>query len=307
MRKRLFLSLGISALLLLVAGATLTMNLIGVHAASWLVYQKGSSGENVRSIQYMLRQRGSNITADGDFGPATEAAVKSFQSAHHLSADGVVGANTWTALIVTTQTGSKGDAVVALQRQLNAHGSNLATDGDFGPATNSAVRSFQSAHGLSVDGVAGPNTWNALIGSGGSSGGGGGGSGKLSQSQAASMLRNAGIAVSSSGNCSTRSNPHCTSLDQIRATTINGIIAFKRSSGCAITITGGTETGHAAGTFSHANGYKVDIAHTTCVTNYIHSHFTNKGLRGDGAPLYDDAHGNPYADEGSHWDITYLK
>jgi peptidoglycan hydrolase-like protein with peptidoglycan-binding domain len=285
------------------------MNLIvGVHAASWLVYQRGSSGENVRSIQYMLRQHGYNISADGDFGPATESAVKSFQSAHQLSVDGVVGANTWTALIVTTQSGSHGDAVTALQRQLNAHGSNLTVDGNFGPATNSAVRSFQSAHHLSVDGVAGPNTWNALIGGSGGSGGGGGGggSGKLTQSQAASMLRSAGIAVSSSGNCSDRNNPHCTSLDGIRATTINGIIAFKRSSGCAITITGGTETGHAAGTFSHANGYKVDVSHTACVTNYIHSHFTNEGLRGDGAPLYDDAHGNPYADEGSHWDITYL-
>lgn len=130
-------------------------------------------------------------------------------------------------------------------------------------------------------------------------------SGKLSQSQAASLLRNAGIAVSSSGNCSNRNNPSCTSLDQIRAATINGIIAFKQHSGCAVTITGGTETGHASGTYSHANGYKVDISHTTCVTNYIHSHFTYKGLRGDGAPMYDDASGNRYADEGSHWDITY--
>ncbi|HET8842455.1 MAG TPA: peptidoglycan-binding protein [Ktedonobacteraceae bacterium] len=308
MRKRLFLSLGISTLLLLVAGTTLAMmNLLGAQAATWPTYKNGSTGENVRSIQYMLRQRGYNITADGDFGPATQSAVKSFQSSKNLSVDGVVGPNTWAALIVTTQSGSNGNAVTALQRQLNAHGSNLSVDGDFGSATLSAVKSFQSAKNLSADGVAGANTWNALVGTsgGGSGGGGGSSSGKLSQSQAASMLHNAGVAVSSSGNCSTRSNAHCTSLDQIRAATINGVIAFKNHSGCAVTVTGGTEVGHASGTYSHYNGYKVDISHTSCVTNYIHSHFTYKGLRGDGAPMYDDASGNRYADEGNHWDITY--
>lgn len=288
-------------------GAAIVIALFGVvltaHAArTWPTYQSGSSGENVRSIQYMLVQRGYSLTVDGQFGSGTASVVKSFQSANGLSADGIVGSQTWEKLIVTTQNGSNGSAVTALQRQLNAHGASLTTDGAFGPATESAVKSFQSSKGLSADGVAGLDTWSQLVGGSGSGGSNGD---KLSQSQAASLLSSAGISVTSSGGCTNRNNASCTSLDQIRRGTINGVIAFKNQSGCAITITGGTETGHASGTYSHWNGYKVDVAHTTCVTNYIHNHFTYKGLRGDGAPMYDDISGNRYADEGSHWDITY--
>jgi peptidoglycan hydrolase-like protein with peptidoglycan-binding domain len=255
----------------------------------------------------MLRARGYSLTADGQFGPLTEQQVKSFQSKNGLTADGIVGPLTWEKLIVTTKQGSTGDAVTALQSQLNAHGASVSTDGNFGPLTAQAVKSFQSKNGLSADGIAGVQTWNKLVGgsTGGGGGGGGGGGDRLSQSEAHRLLSNAGIAVSSSGNCSDRNNSHCTSLEQIRRSTVNGIIAFKQASGCTITITGGTETGHASGTYSHWNGYKVDIAHTSCVTSYIHGHFSYKGLRGDGAPMYDDARGNRYADEGSHWDIIY--
>lgn len=138
------------------------------------------------------------------------------------------------------------------------------------------------------------------------------GNAKLSQAQAYSIVHGAGIAVYSSGNCTNRSNPACTSLDQINSNTIltsdnqSGIVAFKRFSGCAVTITGGTEVGHASGTYSHYNGYKVDISHTSCVDGYIKSAFTYIGLRGDGAPLYKSSRGNLYANEGSHWDITFF-
>lgn len=128
---------------------------------------------------------------------------------------------------------------------------------------------------------------------------------KLSQSQAASQLSGAGITWSSSGNCTTRSNPHCTSFDQINAATVQGVITLKHASGCAINITGGTEVGHASGTYSHYNGYKVDIAHNSCIDNYVHSAFTRIGNRGDGYPQWQAGSGNLYCDEGTHWDVTY--
>lgn len=55
-----------------------------------------------------------------------------------------------------------GAAVTYLQQRLNVYGAKLTVDGDFGAATDKAVRTFQSQHGLTVDGVVGPNTWTKL-------------------------------------------------------------------------------------------------------------------------------------------------
>ncbi|WP_310717008.1 hypothetical protein [Streptomyces lydicus] len=129
---------------------------------------------------------------------------------------------------------------------------------------------------------------------------------KLTHAQAAGKLRAAGISWTSSGHCSDRNNRHCTSFTRINSGTVSGIITFKRASHCAVTITGGTETGHASGRYSHWNGYKVDISPTGCVTNYIKHAFRYVGRRGDGAPMYKSSAGNIYARESSHWDITYM-
>jgi hypothetical protein len=128
---------------------------------------------------------------------------------------------------------------------------------------------------------------------------------KLTDAQAAAQLSAAGITRTSSGGCTNRNVSTCTSYDQINQSTVSGIITYKRASGCAVNITGGTEVGHASGTYSHYNGYKVDIARSTCNDNWIHSAYTYIGLRADGYPMYEAASGNVYTNEGSHWDIVY--
>ncbi|RTY69864.1 DUF3380 domain-containing protein [Pseudomonas veronii] len=60
--------------------------------------------------------------------------------------------------------GDKGLAVRRLQQQLNAHGTQLATDGDYGDETEKAVRAYQAKIGLVVDGKAGEKTLAALAG-----------------------------------------------------------------------------------------------------------------------------------------------
>ena len=64
----------------------------------------------------------------------------------------------------TLAVGSRGPAVVNLQRLLTMHGIAVATDGVFGPLTEAAVRRFQASAGLVVDGIVGAHTWAALIG-----------------------------------------------------------------------------------------------------------------------------------------------
>ncbi|WBB59460.1 serine/threonine-protein kinase [Streptomyces sp. WMMC500] len=64
-----------------------------------------------------------------------------------------------------TQSGDKGERVVQVQCILRARGYDLGAggvDGIFGPSTEAAVKSFQSAKGLAVDGQVGPDTWGAL-------------------------------------------------------------------------------------------------------------------------------------------------
>lgn len=65
----------------------------------------------------------------------------------------------------TLRRGASGGAVTDLQQKLNAAGHSVGTvDGQFGPKTETAVRSFQSEQGLSRDGVVGAKTWAALEG-----------------------------------------------------------------------------------------------------------------------------------------------
>ena len=143
----------------------------GAAVPAWPVLRQGSNSAwpkvTVRSLQYLLSAHGAKLPVDGVFGAQTRAAVVSFQRAHHLTADGVVGGTTWSALIVTVKFGSAGPAVRAVQDQANFRngksGFTLAADGIYGQLTAVWVAAFQYVAGLNPDGVAGLLTWQALV------------------------------------------------------------------------------------------------------------------------------------------------
>ncbi|MER5887211.1 peptidoglycan-binding protein [Streptomyces sp. NPDC001941] len=125
--------------------------------------KEGSSGYRVTGLQHLLNAHGAKLDVDGQFGAGTRTAVVNFQKSKGLDADGIVGPNTWQALITTVQSGSTGNAVKAAQSLLNAHGAKLTVDGDFGAGTRDATVAFQKAQDLDADGIVGPNTWKALV------------------------------------------------------------------------------------------------------------------------------------------------
>ena len=65
-------------------------------------FRVGDQGSDVAEIQGQLASMGYDVVADGDFGPATAEAVKSFQAAHGMTADGLVGPSTYSALLGKT-------------------------------------------------------------------------------------------------------------------------------------------------------------------------------------------------------------
>lgn len=78
--------------------------------------------------------------------------------------DGIPGKNT-LAGCPTVRQGAKGGITKLLQERLNSQGFNCGTvDGIFGSNTANAVKAFQRANGLSVDGIVGQNTWRKLLG-----------------------------------------------------------------------------------------------------------------------------------------------
>jgi len=132
----------------------------------------GSSGNDVRRLQRILVMTKllGYEEIDGVFGANTEAAVKDFQSGNGLTADGIVGPNTWHALPADPDTpqvarGAHGAVVTALQKGLRKFGGAGAptdpgpADGQFGPRTEAAVKAYQSTHGLAADGIVGDRTW----------------------------------------------------------------------------------------------------------------------------------------------------
>ena len=123
----------------------------------------GNRGADVLAIQYLLQHNGQTAPADGVFGASTVTAAKAFQTAKGLGSDGIVGPQTWGALVPTIRSGDNNAAVKALQVELNAKRRlSLPVDGVFSTAVHDAVVAFQSHAGIGADGIVGPITWRNL-------------------------------------------------------------------------------------------------------------------------------------------------
>ena len=138
-------------------------------------------GDDVLALQTLLNTKGYDVgTPDGSFGPKTQAAVIIFQKTNGLVPDGSVGPNTLKYLngnqtTTTTTTPSIqptvtrtlklsvprmiGDDIKTLQTYLNTKGYDAGTlDGVLGTKTKSAIIAFQTANGLTPDGIMGAKT-----------------------------------------------------------------------------------------------------------------------------------------------------
>ncbi len=163
------------------------------------ILKLGSSGSKVAQLQMYLNYIGQyntvipTLTEDGQFGPATEAAVRAYQEYYSLEVDGIVGEMTWNSieelyenLNIDTlppeqlgpnvypgtliKVGSVGDNVRRVQFWLTIISYNftdipsVTADGIFGTATEAAVIDFQNYFGLSIsDGIVGKETWDKMF------------------------------------------------------------------------------------------------------------------------------------------------
>ena len=159
---------------------------------SRLVMREGDSGDAVFVLQARLFELGYYTgRIDGRFTEETTAAVKAFQKANGLGADGIVGSGTQRVLdsdnavtgdnivgdeevqepqapaqLSTLRKGDKSDEVLVLQQYLMRYGYLTNNpDGQFGSGTERAVKLFQEANGLTADGIAGVGTLSILYGS----------------------------------------------------------------------------------------------------------------------------------------------
>lgn len=131
----------------------------------------GDKGSDVSDLQQRLKDREyyeyPSIT--GYYGPVTTEAVEKFQRTNNLAVTGVMDAESLSLLksdgakYYTMYPGDSGDDIKTMQDRLSDLGYfDAASTGYFGSITTSAVKSFQDANGLSVDGVVGKDTRRVL-------------------------------------------------------------------------------------------------------------------------------------------------
>lgn len=125
----------------------------------------GVTGDaTIRAFQTWLNSNYSaGLTVDGKYGSNTKkAAIKAYQKILGVTADGVFGAAS-KAAVKTLKSGSRGNDVHIMQGMLYCRGFNPnGVDGIFGSGCTTAVKNFQSSKGLAADGYAGKDTMYAL-------------------------------------------------------------------------------------------------------------------------------------------------
>ncbi len=138
-----------------------TWSFLTAEGEVWPLVKPGTdAGWRALPVQYLLREHGATIAADGNFGPQTAEAVRQFQMglrAKYIS--DTVGQLDWPELIVEVGPGSSGEAVKAVQSMIPG----LATDGEFGQLTENAIKDFQQVFLPNVNGIVDLETWHALV------------------------------------------------------------------------------------------------------------------------------------------------
>ena len=144
------------------------------------LFKQGNSGREIRDIQSRLVTAGflDEECAEIDsalFGTMTDSALRAFQQQRGLIADGIMGPETWRALVEASRAlGSRflylreppfrGDDVAELQQRINALGFYSGKeDGIFDDDTALAVEQFQRNLGIPADGIVGTKTVEALL------------------------------------------------------------------------------------------------------------------------------------------------
>jgi len=127
--------------------------------------QLNSSGANVSALQCFLIGKGyTAVPENGAYNSATVTAVKEYQKLVGLSQTGNTDAAFYPKIISNVSQGSVNKSAKAAQYLLNKFGAGLVVDGNFGPASNTATKNFQTKMGITSDGIIGPTSWQYLFG-----------------------------------------------------------------------------------------------------------------------------------------------